>query len=175
MAKPWLVTWSTYGAWLPGDPRGFQTWRAREYVPPPARYAKPGEPTYNPNDYRETWEMAKELCPHAVYLTRAEQEIVLASLVDEINQLPLAPVILSVGTWHNHLIAEFGSLLIRPTVGRLKARATRDIPNPGNRKRIWADGCHMKSLPTDDALQQAFAYVRRHKDEGALIYEWSTP
>jgi hypothetical protein len=35
MDKYWLVTWVTYGSWLPGDPRGFRTFRGREYVPPP--------------------------------------------------------------------------------------------------------------------------------------------
>ena len=63
-AKWWLVTFGTYGVWLPGDPRGFQTWRGREYVPPPARYAKPGEATYDPAPHRTRYAAAKRSMTH---------------------------------------------------------------------------------------------------------------
>ena len=46
MAKWWLVSWTTYGTWLPGDERGYCTWRKRTYVAPPKRFAKPGEPQH---------------------------------------------------------------------------------------------------------------------------------
>jgi hypothetical protein len=57
--KWWLVTCTTFGTWLPGDPRGFQTWRGREYVPPPKRYARQGESTYRAEDYAVEYEAAK--------------------------------------------------------------------------------------------------------------------
>src|SRR5258708_35638890 len=57
----WLVTWSTYGSWLPGDPRGFQIWRGQEYVPPPKRYAKPGEDTYDRSKYVQRHQEAKSM------------------------------------------------------------------------------------------------------------------
>ncbi|MCG3179184.1 MAG: hypothetical protein BIFFINMI_01517 [Phycisphaerae bacterium] len=67
--KPWLVTWSTYGAWLPGDPRGFQTRRGRQHVPPPVRYAAPGEDVYDARRYRALFEYARSLSRGAIFLT----------------------------------------------------------------------------------------------------------
>jgi len=45
-----LITWTTYGHWLPGDPRGFRTRGAKEFVPPPQRYTN-GE-SYEPDKYK---------------------------------------------------------------------------------------------------------------------------
>jgi hypothetical protein len=174
MAKWWLVTCTTYGSWLPGDPRGFQTYRGREYVPPPARYAKPGEPTYDAAPYRQRWEKARQVSSAMVKLSLAEVELVLPAIVKEVNLLPLIPRILAVDNTHLHLIAQFGALLIRPTMGRLKSAGTGAIPNPGDRPRVWTDGCHMKSLPNRRALETAIAYVQRHAAQGALVYEWNS-
>lgn len=172
MAKLWFVTWTTYGSWLPGDPRGFQTWRGKEYIPPPPRYARGDEPTYDPAYYRERWRRIKKICPNPVLLSPLEQQLALTAVVQEIATLSLVPHILSIGRWHVHLVSEFGLLRIRPTVGRLKSTATRALPNPGTRKRVWTDGCHMESLTTTTAVNNAVEYVRRHRDEGALIHEW---
>jgi hypothetical protein len=169
--KPWLVTWTTYGSWLPGDPRGFRTFRAKEYVPPPARYARDGEPTYDPSDYADRYAKAKEQVPHAVTLTREEQNAALQAIVDELTCLHIPTDIVAVNTDHVHLIARFGSHSIRPTVGRLKSGATRAIPNPGDRKRIWTKNCHMESLNSDEDLHNAVAYVRCHREQGAIIWE----
>jgi hypothetical protein len=80
----WLVTWSTYGSWLPGDPRGFQTWRGKEYVPPPKRYAKPGEETYDPSKYAKTYQLAKVMVPEPVKLTQVQRQFAVDAVVAEI-------------------------------------------------------------------------------------------
>lgn len=172
MALWWLVTWTTYGSWLPGDRRGFQTRRCKEYVPPPPRYAKAGEPTYDSEVYRPRWNANLQLCPNAVRLTRDEQCDALVAMVIELQKLSVTPRIIALAPTHGHLIAQFGALMIRPTVGRLKAHATRALTNPGNRKRVWSDQCHMESLPNEWALQNGVEYLRRHHDQGALLFEW---
>lgn len=85
----------------------------------------------------------------------------------------LNPLILAVGQQHCHLVAEFGNHTIRPTVGVFKAAATRSIPNPGDRKRIWAVECHMESLKAGDGVENAYNYVRRHEEQGFLIHDWT--
>jgi hypothetical protein len=172
----WFVTWSTYGTWLPGDPRGFQTWRGRRYVPPPRRYAKPGEPVYDPRKHRIDLELAESISDEPVYLTVEEQKLALPAIVADIEKLhPMRPRIMSLGDWHVHLLAKFGTLKIRPTVGRLKQTATDAIPNPGTRKRIWVAGCHMVSVKDEKHYQNLVNYVSGHRDEGALIHEWPEP
>lgn len=175
MAKWWLVTWTTYATWLPGDPRGFQTWQGREYVPPPTRYAREGEPVYNPKPYEERHKIAKERSEEPVVLTREQQQTVLDALVAEISELPLDSAVLSVGATHVHWLARFGELSIRPTVGRIKAAATRALRASGfDLKRPWTKGCHMKSKNSDRELKNARAYIKQHVNEGCLVYDWDS-
>lgn len=169
----WLVTWTTYGSWLPGDPRGFRTFRGREYVPPSERFAKNGEDIYEPEEYKSLHRRSKELVPDAVKLTESEKRIAIEAFADEIEEIGLNPLIMSVAAEHTHLIAEFGRFQIRPTVGRLKSAATRAIPNPGDRNRLWAVDCHMESLKDGDAVENAYNYVREHEKDGALIRDWT--
>jgi hypothetical protein len=96
----------------------------------------------------------------------------LDAIVADMNGLALVPWVLSLGPTHAHRVAQFGALKIRPTVGRLKSRATQAIPNPENRRRVWAEGCHMKSLNDEAAFRNAVAYVRHHTAEGSLVFEW---
>lgn len=162
------------GSWLPGDPRGFRTRRGREYVAPPAPYAKDGEPIYDPEHYRERYERAKVLAPNAVRLTTEELDLAKAALLKEVAGLPLRPLVLAVGRQHFHLVSEFHGTWIRTTVGRLKAAITLAIPNPGDRKRLWTKECNMESLEGDAAVCNAVHYVYEHVHEGAQVHVWPT-
>lgn len=171
MTPWWLVTWTTYGTWLPGDPRGFRTWRGREHVPPPRRYAKPGQATYDPAVYGQRHESAQEAAKGVVTLTIGEQKTTLHVIINEIALVAIRPAAMSVGPTHVHLLAQFGSLMIRPTVGRLKAAATRALQNPST--RVWAKNCHMASKRTPDQFTAALNYVRHHVNEQCLVYCWT--
>src|SRR5262245_36604629 len=107
--KWWLVTWSTYASWLPGDPRGFQTWRGKEYVPPPTRYANPGAATYDPRKYVGRYKAAKASAVAApVKLSPKQREIVTDAVVTEIAKLPVVSAVLAVAAEHSHLLVKFG-------------------------------------------------------------------
>lgn len=173
MSKWWLVSWTTYATWLPGDLRGYCTWRGEQYVPPPKRYAKPGEPIYNPAVHTRLRELAEEISGDAVYFTLDEMETALGAIVSEIAELPIIPAIISLGRWHVHWLCYFDELQIRPTVGRIKAAATRDLNQCGFQgKRPWAKGCNMRSKSTRRQCRNAYKYVRDHRNQGCLVYEW---
>ena len=174
MSKWWIVTWSTFGTWLPGDPRGFQTWKGREYVPPPERYASLGEPTYDANEYVQRLRLVQAVTAPPVFLDRRQQEDVITAIVDEVSQLSLLPAILSIKRNHVHFLAKFGPLLIRPTIGRLKAAATRALHEEMgvNAVRVWSRNCHRTSFDGMKAFENAFEYIRKHQDHGALIHIW---
>ena len=76
-AKYWLVTWTTYGTWLPGDPRGFRTWRGKVYVPPPARYGDSGESVYDPSHYVDRYQVAVDAVERPVLLSTSQRQAVL--------------------------------------------------------------------------------------------------
>jgi hypothetical protein len=173
MATWWLVSWTTYGTWLPGDERGFCTWRGQTYVPPPKRYAKPGEATYRASEHVARHEFAQSICEDPVYLSPSQMQTALAAIVEEIAQINVVPAIMSLGDWHVHLLCQFGKLKIRPTVGRLKAAATRALNSQGfQAKRPWTKGCNLRSKTTRRACRNAYKYVRDHRDQSCLIYEW---
>jgi hypothetical protein len=174
MATWWLVSWTTYATWLPGDKRGYCTWRGREYIPPPKRYAKPGEATYQASEHTHVRAIAESICGEPVYLSRTEIQTALTTMVDEISHISIVPAIMSVGEWHVHWLCHFGKLGIRSTVSRVKAAATRELNALGFQdKKPWTKGCNMKSKCDRRACRNAYKYVRDHRDQGSLIYEWS--
>jgi hypothetical protein len=174
MSKWWLISWTTYATWLPGDKRGFCTWRGKQYVPPPKRYAKPGESTYQASKYTSVHEVAQAISEEPVYLKREEVEIALAAMVAEIGEISIAPAIMSVGDWHVHWLCHFGTLAIRPVVSRVKAAATRQLNAAGFKgKKPWTKGCNMKSKSDRRASRNAYKYIRDHREQGCLIHEWS--
>lgn len=172
MGKWWLVTFGTYGQWLPGDPRGFKTWRGRRYIPPPEGKSHFGEPTYNPDDFRDEHERAQEMVQTPVSFSPEQRSIVAQAISNDIENLPMTPSILAVAGVHVHLIAKFGGLKVRPTVGRFRFAATQMLHENGFVGRFWGKGCHMESLPDEEAFLQAFAYVKSHEAEGAIIKIW---
>lgn len=172
--KWWLITWTTYASWLPGDPRGFRTRRGKEYVPPPRRYTNPGEPTYDPREYSNRFQNAKASTETCVKLTPPQQRIVMDAVISEIDAIPITSAIASVGSTHIHWLALFGDRPIRTTVGRIKSQATHRLNTAGfDGKRPWSKNCDMKSKTTDHEFRSAFHYIHRHTREGCLIHVWS--
>lgn len=170
----WLITWGTYGSWLPGDPRGFRTWRRREYVPSPFGRAQGGEPIYDSAAYAERHEDTRgRLTSTPVSLTVTDRREACSALVVEIAALRIVPAILTVAKRHAHFISQFGELAIRPTVGRLKAAATRSMKSVCfDAPQLWAKGCHMESLNGEDEFVAAYQYVQHHVSQGAAIHKW---
>ena len=92
--------------------------------------------------------------------------------------IPLDASAVAIGESHIHLLARFHENKIRPTVGRLKAAATKaihDVDPAFQPKRLWAKGCHMKSKTTELDYRHALNYIKRHIHEGALVYTWPKP
>ncbi len=173
MAKWWLISWTTHGTWLPGDKRGYRTWRGHRYVPPPKRYAKREEPVYKAGEHAGVLQVAESISHGPTYLSHEQMEIALAAMVEEIDQISVAPAIMSVGDSHVHWLCYFGPVEIRPTVSRVKAAASRELNRRSSREtKTWTKGCNMRSKATQRECRIAYKYVRDHRDQECLIYEW---
>src|SRR6476620_4628784 len=169
MAKWWLISWTTYGTWLPGDKRGYCTKRGKVYVPPPKRYAKPGEATYKASEHKIVRTLAKSASDDPVYLDAEQMQIAIDAIVAEIAEIPVVPAILSLGEWHVHWLCYFGPLAIDPVVERIKAAATRELNSHGFAgKRPWTRGLNMRSKSTRQACRNAYRYAKRHLEQGCL-------
>jgi hypothetical protein len=173
MGKWWLITWTTYASWLPGDRRGYRTWRGRIYVPPPKRFAKEGEAVYQPELHTETHRLAQAASGHEVRFTNEQMRIAFERLLEEIVESEIPSAALAVGSQHVHWVAFFMERRIRPTVGRTKSQITWRLKEEGfDATRTWTKGCDMKSKTTQRDLEAAIEYVRRHEDEGCLVNTW---
>ncbi len=103
------------------------------------------------------------------------RQVALNAIVADVNELNVHVAVLAVADWHVHLVAQFGGLPIRPTVGRLKSVATRAIKDADETfdpKRSWTKGCHMESFTDDASLDAACRYVAGHATRGAVVYTW---
>src|SRR5262249_8467495 len=72
MDRYWLLTWTTYGTWLPGDRRGFVS-NARDGPGPEVRHNIPGTP-FDADDERVRQRAMENLVGDPVWLT-AEQAV----------------------------------------------------------------------------------------------------
>lgn len=180
---------STYGTWLPGDPRGFRTRKHREHVqgdyktPPPQ------------GKYDERHARSKRLLKREpVFLTpparRACVEAMICTWV-EIHQIEV--LALSVSATHMHVLARFGqapqNTVQKPTPTRggrrerdparyfmalakersSKALAAKGLAPPGG---VWAK--RGKIVPISDRSHQlnAYRYILDHQDEGAAVWSF---
>jgi hypothetical protein len=173
MARWWLISWTTYGTWVPGDERGYRTWRRRQYVAPPQRYARQGEQGYRAADQADVHSLARAIADEPVYLANEQIEIALTTMIAEIAQIPVMPAILSLGEAHAHWLCYFGPLEIRPTVNRVKAASTRELNAAGfSGKKPWTKGRNMRSKSTRREYDTAYKYVLGHRDQNCSVYEW---
>ncbi|MEQ8789860.1 MAG: hypothetical protein RIC55_26435 [Pirellulaceae bacterium] len=173
MGKWWLITWTTYASWLPGDPRRYRTWRGRFYVPPPKRFAKEGEPVYQAELHAVKHRMARAASDEEVRFSTAQMPLVFERILEEVDELEIPSAALAVGSQHVHWVALFAERRIRLTVGRMKAKVTERLKDAGfSAKRTWTKGCDMKSKTAQRDLEAAIDYVSRHEQEGCLVKTW---
>src|SRR5262245_30707795 len=74
MDRYWLLTWTTYGTWLPGDARGFVS-DVRDGPGPEVRHNTPGTP-YDADDDRVRQRALGLLVGRPVWLTAEQARVV---------------------------------------------------------------------------------------------------
>lgn len=170
---------STYGTWLPGDPRGFRTRGHREHVE--GDYQRP--PTAG--TYEQRHGSAKRLMKRpAVVLSQDARRIVLDAIVHalvEVHRIEMLAVCVS--ATHMHLLARF-PMGQKPTssrdglretdpvryfVGIAKERSSKALTRarlvqPGG---VWAK--RGKIVPITDRAHQlaVYRYIVEHERQGA--------
>lgn len=141
-----LITWTTYGTWLPGDVRGWRARRGGNQLPDPkleaeAREKMKFDPVVLTPEDRDTVELAcREHCEHRTWELHA----------------------VNARTKHVHVVVTAN---VKPQTVRdqLKANCTarlRRQAHPLSCERTWTKGGDCEVLVDDEALQDAIAYVR---------------
>jgi len=142
----YMLTGTTYGSWLQGDKRGFV--RDGEILQGDERIL----------------ELCKKLqkCP-TVKLTRQEQAVVEAAILNEAKGINQKIEALAICTNHIHLTARPSDKSIERIVSMYKSAATRALRCYSRTEKIWTKGFDKRFCFTQDDLARKIAYIQNHK------------
>ncbi|WP_146446080.1 transposase [Botrimarina colliarenosi] len=145
-----LITWTTYGTWLPGDVRG---WRERSQGVQPAR------------PQLESW-CRDRLAHDAVVLRTGDRDTVEDACREHCRFRGWE--LLAVNARSNHVHVVIAASVSPQTVrDQLKANCTRRLrtqTEPLVVERTWSRGGDCQVLPNEEALADAVAYVLEGQD-----------
>ena len=170
MDRVWLLTWTTYGSWLPGDDRGF----ASNFADPHGQGRRRNEPGTVPASSHPGLAAAARVAMTgpAIRLTAAQAREVLAQFHQTAAHRGWSLLAAAVMGNHTHVVAGVGG---NPEPGALlqgfKSYASRRLNRPlGTVTKWWTEGGSTVILPNDEAARAAVAYVERQEYPLAL---WS--
>jgi hypothetical protein len=158
------IQWSTYGSWLPGDPRGFRTRHHRTHIEGNYRHPPPS------GEYDEILERSRRLMKKApVAIAASLRETVGTACLDQLQKEKVATFVLSIGGQHCHvaLVAPYEGL--RQMIGRVKKVSSHAVRQdlPG---QVWSVGCHPVIVETRVHWEHVLKYVLDHAMEGAWVW-----
>ena len=168
-----LITWATYGHWLPGDPRGFRTYRGKKEIPPPKRYAG-GGPAYEPAEYKRLYDYTRARTGRAIRLNRVQIQAACDMIVETATAFGVGGVV-AIGPHHVHVLASFPPAM---TTGffcnRVKSRSSLRLSEFGLRGRVWARRYHAKQV-LRESIDDARKYILSHECEDTVVAEFGLP
>jgi REP element-mobilizing transposase RayT len=172
MDRSWLLTWTTYGTWLPGDPRAFVS-NVRDGPGTEVRRNIPGTPC-DADDTRVRQRALDNLVGTPVWLNADQAGIILEQFRRTAAYRGWSLLAVAVLANHIHLVVGVSG---DPDPAKLlhdfKSYATRALKDRGHIPsggRWWTESGSRRKLPDERAVAAAIAYVLRQ--HGALIV-WS--
>jgi len=146
----YFITWTTYGAWLPGDSRG---WTQHSH----------GEQT--PQPMLEGWNhdrmVAKPLVLSPVQRRKVERACRMhADFRDWVIHA------LSARTNHVHIAitADVAPFKVRDQLKANSTRVLRTEPDPVNDTRVWTRGGDCKPITNDEGIENVVTYINEAQD-----------
>jgi REP element-mobilizing transposase RayT len=144
----YMVTWTTYGSWLPGDERG---------------YVKDGRILRS--DARILRQNAKRQKHVTVRLNTKEREMIREVIIAEARRAKHKIEALVVYSNHVHLLARPHRDSIEETTGRYKSLTTRALWENGRKGRIWTKGFDKRYCFKEEDLERRVGYIENHKGD----------
>jgi len=154
---------TTYGTWLPGDPRGFRDHGHRVHSsgdyksPPPA------------GEHAGLLDRSRRAVKSKIVLPPEHRQAVAGSLVSKLDELGHPVRILAVNATHVHLMVRVGQRDAKPVIGLAKQRASLDARS-WLQGGLWAQGCHLVRVFSDEHYHTLIRYIAEHADEGAFVW-----
>ncbi len=165
MERPFAlhITWTTYGTWVPGDPRGYVShtlhapgqWQARENTPR-TPYAA---------DHSRTRQIAAKLQKDTpILLETAQAETVASTLIESV--VPRGWIIGRAAIMANHVhVVIFDTPPDGPAVRRILKGTTQAALSAsyGSSRRWWTAGGSDRYKNDDAAIENALRYVENQE------------
>ena len=167
--KRWRhVTISTYGSWLPGDPRGWRSKKHRrhsngDYKSPPPRGEHAGLHDYS-----------KAIGGKPVVIPKQLRPVVGRKILQKLIKLDHRILAMSVAGMHVHMLVELPCHLkaVRKEIGLCKSASSHAIRRelPG---RVWAVDGDFEPVDSPQHERRVYRYIL--DQAGAWIWCWRDP
>ncbi|MBN1795078.1 MAG: transposase [Sedimentisphaerales bacterium] len=142
-----MITFTTYGSWLPGDKR---------------RYVQQGKVLHgNEKIYEHARKIQKT---ETIKLNAKEKAIVRQAIIEEAEKVGQKLEAIAVYSNHVHLVVRWSYHPIGDVVSRYKNAAMFALGSNGRTGRIWTRGYDRRFCFTEDELNARIQYVKRHED-----------
>ncbi len=163
-----LITWTTHGYWLPGDPRGFRTHRGKQDIAPPARYASPSEKQYDPKQHNILHRHFRSKIADPLTLNESQMKAA-AEVIAEVGGGLARSGVVAVLPNHVHVLADLPE---SGTTGffcnRVKSKSSLRLSDYGLKGKVWARRYHARRI-RQTGRGNAEEYVKSHADQGAIV------
>ncbi|MGC1272515.1 MAG: hypothetical protein WBC44_02320 [Planctomycetaceae bacterium] len=163
------VTITTYGSWLPGDPRGFRTRHHREHVD--GDYKRPPE-----EDYAGRHARSRKLCKvPPVLLTPAQRRLVVLAIHERLVGLGDTVITVGMSGRHGHVLGQFIPKDVRRQIGHAKQHAFCALREVGWSGFLWAKRCGVEPVKDRSHQINTLNYIVRHRRVRAYVWRWGDP
>ena len=167
MDRYWLLTWTCYGNWLPGDRRGF-VGNIREADGVQVSHDIPGTPYDQALPLLEKW-VRERMTGDPIALGRSEADAMIAQYRDTTRIRKWSLEAASVMFNHTHLVVGVaGDPDPQQILETFKSWATRAVkklrPVPPN-GTFWTAKGSKRKLPDESAVRAAVIYVAKKQPE----------
>jgi len=155
----YLITWTTYGSWLPGDKRGWHCW---------------GEGEVQPSNKLFVEMAASEMKETAFTLSSDGREIVEQTISRHCNFRSWTLCAVSARSNHVHVVVTAPGCDPKTVRNQFKAWCTRYLkPCSRGRERFWTEGGSCRWINHEDDLESAIVYVNDAQDrKGVFNLAW---
>ena len=176
MDRYWLLTWTCYGHWLPGDRRGF-VGNNREADGTQISHNIPGTPYDADMPLLEKW-VRGQMTGDPVSLGRDEADALIAQYQETARVRKWSLEAASVMHNHTHLVVGVaddpdpqGILEAFKSWATRVVKKLRPVPSNGT---FWTARGSKRKLPDESAVRAAVIYVAK-KQPNPLATWWATP
>lgn len=166
MPRVWFhLIASTYGSWLPGDPRGFRTWHHTEHVEGDYKQPPPSGLYENRHLY------AKHLQRHdAIVLSGRFLEAIGVALREQLMAGGGRVLAVAVCTQHAHVQVQLEGGDARLPFGHAKLHAYHLLRDQGWMGKLWAKRSKVIRIRDREHQRNVYRYILDHRLEWAWVW-----